>query len=671
MKYRGEIDGLRALAVMPVIVFHADKQLLSGGFIGVDIFFAISGFLIASLIFTEKEQGRFSIGDFYIRRARRILPPLFVVLISTAPLVWLWMMPDHFDTYLKALVSIPIFATNFLFWQESGYFNPFNELNPLLHTWTLAVEEQFYLIFPIATLLLWRFTRTLFVLALTVALLISLALADYASHHHPVAGFYLIATRAWELLAGCVAAAFFYNRQAFANNTVSVIGFCLVVVSFIVFDENTRWPSVYTLIPIGGTLMVICCSGAGTLVHRLLTLAPIILLGQLSYSLYLWHQPLFAFARLKNVAEPSHATYFLLALLALGLAYLTWRLVETPIRRKPYRIFTPRIIVGGATAVSVLVIAVASGAYISGLRPASAILSPPNFDYAILLQSTRPCNVKQAFGGEPSLAGCVFGDPKGDRVVAIYGDSHADDLALYMSQEFRSKGTKGVLLKRPRHCDLIIGTYKGISPKPALCNESAAALRRYLDTSVDTTIVMLRWTFHLYPAPGFIDDLLTENDSGRVEKDTAGYREYYVLSSDGNPDYSGEAKTKVVRAFLDYLTEGVRHQVIVVYPVPETSFEMYKENYLYYADTGRPLEQLSISHQNYLKRNALILDILDGYEGSIDRAKPERVFCSTYIAQRCAAQADSVVFYKDDDHLSPEGARRLFDGQLKALIYSD
>ena len=221
--YRPEIDGLRAFAVIPVILFHAGFSTFSGGFVGVDMFFVISGFLITSIIMKDVEQGSFSFRGFYERRARRILPALFLMLVLCMPIAWLWMQPSEMKSFLAGVIAVCLFVSNFLFWQQSDYFGTEAELEPLIHTWSLAVEEQFYIIFPISILMLWRLGRRKLVWSIAMAAVLSLAFSQYASIYHSSANFYLLPSRAWELLRRvivCVHSA----RKQFAQRRVAVPG---------------------------------------------------------------------------------------------------------------------------------------------------------------------------------------------------------------------------------------------------------------------------------------------------------------------------------------------------------------------------------------------------------------------------------------------------------------
>ena len=243
LQYRREIDGLRALAVIPVILFHAGFQTFSGGFIGVDVFFVISGYLITSIILAEKQAGVFTLLNFYERRARRILPALFVVMFACLPFAWLWLLPASLKDFSQSLVAVSGFSSNILFWQESGYFTRAAELKPLLHTWSLAVEEQYYILFPLFLLLTWRLGRQWIISLLAIIALISLGAAQWYPFEEQAFRFFMLPTRLWELLVGVFTA--FYlttpgttNHSQSASQSISCVGLLLITGAVFAFDKQ-------------------------------------------------------------------------------------------------------------------------------------------------------------------------------------------------------------------------------------------------------------------------------------------------------------------------------------------------------------------------------------------------------------------------------------------------
>ncbi|WP_435189457.1 acyltransferase family protein [Pseudothioglobus sp. nBUS_23] len=338
MKYRPEIDGLRALAVLPVLLFHAGFSLFSGGYVGVDVFFVISGYLITTILINDLENNRFSILNFYERRARRILPALTFMMLICIPFAWNWMLPYQTDVFAKSLIYVSLFASNIFFWRTGGdgYFTPNTEEIPLLHTWSLGIEEQYYLLFPIFLLLTWRFGKKRIFWMLVMVGILSLGISEWGWRNERIANFYLTPTRAWELISGSIAAFIIIKRGVQTNNTLSLIGLAAILFSIFAYDNNTPFPSIYTLAPVLGVVLIILFADKQTFVAKVLSTKLLVGIGLISYSTYLWHQPLFVFARLRLLDPPSISLYLVLSITSLLLGFLSWRFIERPFRNKNF-----------------------------------------------------------------------------------------------------------------------------------------------------------------------------------------------------------------------------------------------------------------------------------------------------------------------------------------------
>lgn len=338
LAYRREIDGVRAIAVVSVVLFHAGFRLFSGGFVGVDIFFVISGYLITGLLVADIDAGKFSLQRFYERRARRILPALFLVLFATMVVAWFQLMPHDLFDYANSLKTTALFYSNIYFWHHSGYFDQANDLKPLLHMWSLSVEEQFYFIFPVLLYLVMRFARRWAVPLLTILFAGSLALSCYWSLQapHRFAAFYTIQSRGWELLIGAFVAFAARARPVVATPSrreiLGAVGFAMMIVPVFVYDEEVPFPGPFALVPTLGCALCLRFVDGGTRVGRLLSLPALVAVGLVSYSAYLWHQPLFAFVRYTRQDDLTLAQTLLLLVATFGLAAASWRWIERPFR---------------------------------------------------------------------------------------------------------------------------------------------------------------------------------------------------------------------------------------------------------------------------------------------------------------------------------------------------
>jgi len=273
VNYRPEIDGLRAIAVMPVIFFHAGFEFFNGGFVGVDIFFVISGYLITALILNELASKKFNLVTFYERRARRILPALLSTIFLVMPFAWLYFMPGHMKNFSESVIAATLFSSNILFWKESGYFDIASESKPLIHTWSLAIEEQFYILFPLFLMLAWKLGRSIAAYLIILAFVISISLAHWGAYTHPTAAFFLLPTRGWELLMGSLIAFYVHEKSHDPNikvsQTLSLLGLLLIIYSILYFNNDTPAPSLFTLIPTIGTSLLILYAIPGTAVSKI------------------------------------------------------------------------------------------------------------------------------------------------------------------------------------------------------------------------------------------------------------------------------------------------------------------------------------------------------------------------------------------------------------------
>jgi peptidoglycan/LPS O-acetylase OafA/YrhL len=664
--YRPEVDGLRALAVMPVILFHAGLEAFGGGYVGVDVFFVISGYLITTIILEERLSGRFTLAGFYERRARRILPALFLTMLLCVPLAWRWMIPAELIGFGQSVIAVVLFLSNVLFWRTSGYFGGDAELEPLLHTWSLGIEEQYYIIFPLLVALLLRFRLKRATAAIAAIAIGSIAISVATTNRQPLINFFLLPPRAWELLSGSLlalasaAGVDFLRASRLWREAAGIAGFALILVPVLLYNEATPFPGLAALPPILGTVLILAFTDPGTIAGRLLTLQPMLLIGLISYSAYLLHQPLFAFARLMSTGHPPPWTFLLLTVLSLTLAWLSWRYVEAPFRSRHK--FSRRSIFGMATAGSLFFIAVGT----------SLVLgkgAPWRFTAADL---PLVAPVKSMFEGCPAggygIHICHLGMRGTVPTIALVGDSHSYAIGPTLDAELRRRGLAGILVHTD--CHPIPGIFDSREPANVSHREQCAAANRAMEARVtapeiEAVIVAVRWTMRLYPMDGAIDQPRFDNGEGGIEGD-APYRRNLTFAAGDTASDAAQGKTQAVRAYLERLSAS--KPTVVIYPVPEAGWLPQRLNMVAIRRDGRPREIISTSHGRYIVRNHAAIAALDAATSpNLHRLLPEELFCDIQLKGRCVIQTGGVLYYYDDDHVSAAGARLIVD-QALALI---
>jgi peptidoglycan/LPS O-acetylase OafA/YrhL len=438
MKYRAEIDGLRALAVLPVVFFHADIGPFSGGYVGVDVFFVISGFLITKILIDELNQGHFSFARFYERRARRILPALFVMVGLTVPAAWKWLPPMEMAKFSDSLLSVALFLSNMLFWRQSGYFDTAAEFKPLIHTWSLAVEEQFYILFPVLLMLIYRFGRRLLVPTLLCLLVLSLILAQATLKQHPSAAFFFLPTRGWELLLGGLCTMHVHAQApASRSNLLGLAGLGMIAAAVFLFDRSTPAPGLFTLLPTMGAALILIYARTDNLAGKLLSNRIVVGIGLISYSTYLWHQPILVFQRYALGGPLGVQEKLVTVVLALLLGYLSWRYIETPFRNRQQ--ISTRSVFAAAVAGTLLMAAVGIWGHFSdgfrALRSHNPVFARDARIHEVRADRQRQiragsCHFDENLPIETFIAGwnCRSDDENlFNSRMAVFGDSHAAD----------------------------------------------------------------------------------------------------------------------------------------------------------------------------------------------------------------------------------------------------
>ena len=450
LEYRADIDGIRAIAVLTVIFFHADIPGFTGGFVGVDVFFVISGFLITSIILQEIESGKFSIGRFYERRVRRIFPALFPVIAFTVVAGLFILDYKTFKKLGQSVTSTTLFASNILFWKDAGYFDAPSAQKPLLHTWSLAVEEQFYIFFPLLLVAINRFLGKRYFLYLIPIAVLSFLTSIWSLSSQPDAAFYLVQSRTWELLTGSFLALGVIPplRSRLIRNGLSIAGIALIFYSVFFYSRFTAFPGINAIAPVLGTALLIYSGIGGTSgIGRLLSSKPVVYTGLLSYSLYLWHWPLIVFLKYLTLRSLNPLEISGLILLTFIISALSLKFIERPFRGNQPAIPERKTLF--TLAAAIMVIASATGLAIH-LQNGMPYRSGAN---AAILKSDHEQEWKNAIKTEQNLipeickgnAPPVIGSGRNAPVFLLWGDSHARELSVGIAEKARQYELSGFL----------------------------------------------------------------------------------------------------------------------------------------------------------------------------------------------------------------------------------
>jgi peptidoglycan/LPS O-acetylase OafA/YrhL len=667
MRYRSDIDGLRAVAVVPVVLFHAGLKPFSGGFVGVDVFFVISGYLITSLVVGEIQQGRFSIIRFYERRIRRIFPALFAVLICSSIAAWRLMLPQQFENFANSVFATALFVSNILFWKEGGggYFAAAATQQPLLHTWSLAVEEQFYILFPPFLFIVHRWLKDRWVDWLAPLALISFAISVWGVDQRPTAAFYLAPARAWELLLGSLLAvqAIPELKSRIWRELGGLFGLGLIAWSVFALTRESPFPGVNALFPaVGAALVIYSATSSETIVSRLLAIPPLVFVGLISYSLYLWHWPLLVFAKFAQVTALTSWQTAAVVGLSFVMAIFSWRFVELPFRRRDGVFRRKPLFASAAFAMSCLVAFGLSGHFSHGWPrriPQEAL------QIAAFARSGSPrakdCVSYPGRWISPKDA-CIFGAAVSPK-YAVWGDSHADALIEMIGKVAREDG-QAVKFIVSFACPPVAGL-DVVGYHSSYCySANERAINYFLkDKSLRTIIMVARWNLYI---EGF------NRDFGPAEAELNEPHEDWITDNTHSELKLQARKTLFATQMpltVKRLTDAGK-TVVLVYPIPETGYNIPSTLAKVVLHGHNPRE-FTRPENYYFHRQKFVFHVFDklGPAGKIIRIHPEQRLCD---GTKCMTYADGHPLYYDDDHLSLAGADYLsdiFDPLFKSRRY--
>ena len=611
-KYQQFIDGLRAIAVGAVILFHLFPTALRGGFVGVDVFFVISGYLITGQIRQQIESGRFSIGSFYARRIRRIAPPLLLMLLVSACAAMVLLKPEDMQSFAKSLLAQPLSLQNFVFLAEGEYFRG-ADTKPLLHTWSLAIEEQFYVFWPLLLLLLRRMRHANLLPLIAVLMLGSFVVNNQLIGLSPKSSFFLLPTRAWELAFGGVAALLHERRDGFwqlpqaGAATASSLGVLLVLFSILYIDSTMAFPGNVALIPVVGAFLVLLYGGAGRPTQAALTSRPMIAIGLVSYPLYLWHWPVLAYMHHAGWSTTTPSGVALFLALTVGLTLLSHRFVETPIRQRRWLASTRALCAAVGLCFAALAVFALQAIQTQGALYRFNPQARPYLGTSFDAQDARCGFVFRTMHPKAEVCELV---PAADstRRVMLWGNSHADMWSAALSELARTRDI--ALFLNAKNC-------RGTDDSP-FCG--LAVQDRILKDLVElrVTDVILASTWH--KSYGIADADFEAALRSQVDRIAAlGLRVWLVIDVPVAPQFDP----------LVAYRKSPGHPVPGTIPAADHQPQHDREMRLF--------QDLQLRHPAQVR----IIDTRD-------------VFCDS---AQCVAGRDGQVWYRDDGHLTNTGAR--------------
>jgi peptidoglycan/LPS O-acetylase OafA/YrhL len=652
-KYRADIDGLRAIAVLSVVSFHAFPNTIKGGFIGVDIFFIISGFLISTIIFSNLEKDSFSFIEFYSRRIKRIFPALLLVLIACFAAGWFVLLADEYKQLGKHIAGGAGFIANFMFWKESGYFDNAADTKPLLHLWSLGIEEQFYIVWPLLLCFAWKYRLNLLILTLTV-LTISFVLNINEIQGDAIASFYSPQTRFWELLVGSVLAYItLYKQNLFfkfrlkldtwlslliraeepeiKGNTLrsvqSLLGATLITIGMMVITKEKAFPGWWAVLPTIGAVLIISAGMDAWLNRAILSNHVLVWFGLISFPLYLWHWSLLSFARIIESEKPSQSIRIAVILISIVLAWLTYKLIEKPIRfgkyskAKTIMLFISMIIVG----------CMGYSCYkLDGLVFRKIAKKSVDFIYKIENLGYLKCQ------NEPLLnnLGFCFISPNGKSNAALIGDSHAADKFYGIANA--DKDRRWMLIGN-HSCPPVYGIHVESMVKD--CQLKFENIIGWLSTSSDIKIVGLSFFGNIFLTTSYAADHIQGKRGPEITK---------ISSKDSSKASRTDIFFNGLNSTVDILEKSGK-QVILMIDVPELPFlprdcyrSPYKKCQLTRSEAElRQREQRALITK--LKQQHPLLRVFD----------PINLICPKDF---CLFQNEDLIIYRDSHHLSLRGS---------------
>ena len=654
IKYRPEIEGLKAIAIISIIFYHLpinvdDFRFFSGGFFGIDIFFTISGYLITSIILRELVlTGSFSFKNFYEKRIRRIIPVLLFVILASIPLAWFLLLPNDIIFFSISNITSLSFTSNFYYWYTGEEIFQNEIVKPFLHTWSISILVQFYLLFPIFLVISFKYLKKYLIYIFILIFFVSFGLAFWAAKYHAGFNFYILPTRAWEFIAGSIVAYFEITSANLKTNKrinpiLSYTGLFLIVYSILFLNNKIAHPSFYTFIPILGICLIIWTSQKNLITTKILSNKLFVRLGLISYSLYLWHYPIFAFANIANFTKENLSVKFLLVFMTLIISIISYYFIELPSKNSNKKIFYSII------SVIYAVIFFTSNNIIK--NDGHNTRFPQIFDVRQKEVLRDPKSLHRC-NGDVSVSRTCFFNINSNKKIYFISDSQSWNMLPYLKDVLVKKDYQFITAAH-NTCPYFPGFKLKDKQQTQKSYEKICNIDEYVKllANSDNSIIIFWSRLPLYLEKSFFD-----NKEGGVEKGNIYWDQHFV---------SDNKNLSIEQSFKDSVSKLAKNnKIILVYPLPEAGWDVPKKllgssiiKSKLMEKISIPKEYLTLSYEIYKDRNKSSFDLLDSVEGNnVYRIYPHKLFCNTIIQNRCLIHDDKNIFYTDGSHASPKAS---------------
>ena len=652
--YRPDIDGLRALAVLAVVAFHASPNMIRGGFVGVDCFFVISGFLITSIIRNNLEMGNFSFTDFYSRRIKRIFPALIVTLVFCYSLGWFTLIPSEYTRLGKHIAGGAGFISNLILSFESGYFDVTGISKPLAHLWSLGIEEQFYFFWPLLLYFVFHRLRNSFVSIIFIIIALSFALNMFMVQINSVHTFYSPLTRMWELLLGGVLAEFCFFKTESAeakvylavvkrfSDALSILGMALILGAIVFFNNEVLYPGWRALLPTLGTCLVVAAGKDALLNRFILSRKEVVWFGLISYPLYLWHWPILSFLHTLTIGPPSLIMRLGAVAMSIALAWVTFQCIERPLRyssghgRSSYRtvlgLAVAMTLVGGVGFYTYEQHGLSSRSFVSQMNAAAGVL-----DWDHSLEQQESCKKNHPFSSDPHFY-CVIAKTNQAPTIALLGDSHANHYYPGLSKVLQATNENLINLGMGGCSPLYASdpTAPTTSTVQNLCNPMGAILNYILSEKSIKSV----WL------SGYDASFILGHDFGKER-----------LANDPDANNRVQIYTKAMTSLLGQL-ERAGKEIVILRDIPDLGFDVSDCVVLrpWRNNKSQVKTPCSVSKTEFEQYNLPYWTLLDSVLKSFPKVKTFNASQFLCDSSECKAIVGGTVLYRDKHHLSMDGS---------------